>query len=63
MKIRLLNEMDKLDQEIALKKAEEIRKKLEEKAKENGQYDTDLIERQVSKAAKVNAECVSLPHE
>ena len=54
LKIRLLNEMDKLDQEIALKKAEEIRKKLEEKAKENGQYDTDLIERQVSKAAEEN---------
>ena len=52
LKIRLLNEMDKLDQEIALKKAEEIRKKLEEKAKENGQYDTDLIERQVNKVAE-----------
>jgi hypothetical protein len=54
LKIRLLNEMDKLDQEIAVKKAEEIRKKLEAKAKETGQYDTDLIEKQVSKVAEEN---------
>lgn len=48
LKIRLLNEMDKLDQEMAIKKAEEVRKKLEAAAKENGRYDTDLIEQQVS---------------
>lgn len=52
LKIRLLNEMDKLDQEIAAKKAEEIRKKLEAEAKERGRYDTDLIERQVNKVAE-----------
>lgn len=54
LKIRLLNEMDKMDQEIALKKAEEVRKKLESKAKEAGQYDTESIERQVHKAAEEN---------
>ena len=54
LKIRLLNEMDKLDQEIAIKKAEEVRKKLEAEAKENGQYDTDLIEQQVNKVAEEN---------
>ena len=54
LKIRLLNEMDKMDQEIAIKKAEEVRKKLEAEAKENGQYDTDLIEQQVSKVAEEN---------
>lgn len=52
LKIRLLNEMDKLDQEIAAKKAEEVRKKLEAEAKQSGLYDTDLIERQVSKIAE-----------
>ena len=46
--------MDKLDQEIAIKKAEEVRKKLEAEAKENGQYDTDLIEQQVSRVAEEN---------
>ncbi len=54
LKIRLLNEMDKMDQDIALKKAEEVRKKLEAEAKENGRYDTDLIEQQVSKVAEEN---------
>ena len=54
LKIRLLNEMDKMDQEIAIKKAEEVRKKLEAEAKENGQYDTDMIEQQVSKVAEEN---------
>lgn len=54
LKIRLLNEMDKRDQEIAIKKAEEVRKKLEAEAKENGRYDTDLIEQQVSKVAEEN---------
>ena len=54
LKIRLLNEMYKMDQEIAIKKAEEVRKKLEAEAKENGRYDTDLIEQQVSKVAEEN---------
>ena len=54
LKIRLLNEMDKLDREIALRKAEEVRKKLEAEAKETGQYDTDSIEQQVSKLAEEN---------
>lgn len=54
LKIRLLNEMDKIDQEIAIKKAEEVRKKLEAEAKENGRYDTDLIEQQVSRVAEEN---------
>ena len=54
LKIRLLNEMDKLDQEIAIKKAEKVRKKLEAEAKENGRYDTDLIEQQVSRVAEEN---------
>lgn len=54
LKIRLLNEMDKMDQDIALKKAEEVRKKLESEAKESGRYDTQLIEQQVSKVAEEN---------
>ncbi|MDE7311388.1 MAG: BREX system P-loop protein BrxC [Eubacterium sp.] len=54
LKIRLLNEMDKMDQEIALKKAEEVRKKLESEAKESGQYDTRSIEQQVHKVAEEN---------
>ena len=54
LKIRLLNEMDKIDQEIALKKAEEVRKKLESEAKESGQYDTESIEQQVNKVVEEN---------
>ena len=54
LKIRLLNEMDKMDQEIALKKAEEVRKKLEFEAKESGQYNTKSIEQQVNKVAEEN---------
>lgn len=52
LKIRLLNEMDKLDREIAVKKAEQVRKKLEAEAKESGRYDVELIERQVSRVAE-----------
>jgi len=52
LKIRLLNEMDRLDQEIAAKKTEEVRKKLEAEAKVNGRYDTYLIEQQVSQIAE-----------
>ncbi len=54
LKIRLLNEMDKMDQEIALKKAEEVRKKLESVAKESGQFDSSSIEQQVHKVAEEN---------
>ena len=54
LKIRLLNEMDKRDQEIALKKAEEVRKRLESEAKEAGRYDTKSIEQQVNKVAEEN---------
>lgn len=54
LKIRLLNEMDKMDQEIALKKTEEVRKKLESEAKELGRYDTKSIEQQVNKVAEEN---------
>ncbi len=54
LKIRLLNEMDKMDQEIALKKAKEVRKKLELEAKESGQYDTDAIEQRANKVAEEN---------
>lgn len=54
LKIRLLNEMDKMDQEIAWKKAEEVRKKLESEAKKSGQYDTKSIEQQVNKVAEEN---------
>lgn len=52
LKIRLLNEMDKMDQKIALKKAKEVRKKLESEAKESGQYDIKLIEQQANKVAE-----------
>lgn len=54
LKIRLLNEMHKMDQEIALKKAEKVRKKLESEAKESGRYDTKSIEQQVNKIAEEN---------
>ena len=55
LKIRLLNEMDKMDQDIALKKAERSQKEnLKQKQKKNGRYDTDLIEQQVSKVAEEN---------
>ena len=54
LKIRLLNEMDKMDQEIVLKKAEEVRKKLEFEAKKSGQYDTKSIEQQVNKVTEEN---------
>lgn len=54
LKIRLLNEMDRMDREIALKKAEEVRKRLELEAKESGQFDTKSIELQVNQAAKEN---------
>lgn len=54
LKIRLLNEMDAMDSRIAIRKAEEVRKKLEEEARELGQYDTEAIEQQVSKVAEEN---------
>ena len=54
LKIRLLNEMDQMDQEIAIKKSEEIRRRLEAEAKESGKYDTNFIEQQVNKVTKEN---------
>lgn len=54
LKIRLLNEMDRMDQTIALKKAQELRRKLEAEAKESGKYDTGSIEQQVNKVAEEN---------
>ncbi len=53
LKIRLLNEMDKLDQNIALKKAEEIRKALEAQAAKTGNIDKEKIEVEVKKEVKV----------
>lgn len=53
LKIRLLNEMDKMDQNIALKKAEEIRKTLEAQAAKTGNIDKEKIEVEVKKEIKV----------
>jgi hypothetical protein len=53
LKIRLLNEMDKLDTELAMKKAEEIRKALEQKAAQTGNVDKEQIEVEVKKEIKV----------
>lgn len=53
LKIRLLNEMDKMDQNIALKKAEEIRKALEVQAAKTGNIDKEKIEVEVKKEVKV----------
>ena len=49
LKIRLLNEIDQKDREIAIKKAEEIRKRLEAQAKENGQVYKEQIEEEIKK--------------
>ncbi len=49
LKIRLLNEMTQTDQNIALKKAEEVRKRLEAQAKEVGNVDQAQIEAEVQK--------------
>jgi hypothetical protein len=53
LKIRLLNEMDAKDHAIAMKKAEEIRKRLEQEAQQNGQVDHEHIEAEVKKEVKV----------
>ena len=53
LKIRLLNEMDKMDQNIALKKEEEIRKALEAQAAKTGNIDKEKIEVEVKKEVKV----------
>lgn len=53
LKIRLLNEMDKMDQDIALRKAEEIRKALEAQAAKTGSIDKEKIEVEVKKEVKV----------
>ena len=49
LKIRLLNEMTQIDRDIALKKAEEVRKRLESQAKEVGNVDQAQIEAEVQK--------------
>ena len=49
MKIRLLNEMTQMDQELAIKKAEEVRKRLEEQAKAVGDVDQAQIEAEVQR--------------
>lgn len=49
LKIRLLNEMTQIDRDIALKKAEEVRRKLEAQAKEVGNVDQAQIEAEVQK--------------
>ena len=49
LKIRLLNEMTQMDQQIAIKKAEEVRKRLEAQAKEVGDVDQAQIEAEVQK--------------
>ena len=45
LKIRLLNEITQMDQEIAIKKAEEVRKRLEEQAKTVGDVDQRRLKR------------------
>lgn len=53
LKIRLLNEIDKMDQDIAIKKAEKIRKALEAEAAKSGSIDKEKIEVEVKKEVKV----------
>ena len=53
LKMRLLNEMDQKDRELAMKKAAEVRKRLEAQAKEIGQVDQAQIEAEVKREVKV----------
>lgn len=53
LKIRLLNEMDKMDTDIAMRKAEEMRKALEAQAAQNGTVDKEQIEVEIKKEVKV----------
>ena len=53
LKIRLLNEMDKLDRDIAMHKAEETRKALEAQAAQTGKVDKEKIEVEVRKEVKI----------
>ena len=53
LKIRLLNEMDKMDRDIAMRKAEEMRKALEAQAAQTGAVDKEQIEIEVKKEVKV----------
>ena len=53
LKIRLLNEMDKMDTDIAMRKAEEMRKALEAQAAQTGIVDKEQIEVEVKKEVKV----------
>ena len=43
LKLRLLNEMDQMDMQIAQRKAEEERKRLEEEAKKNGNNKVNIV--------------------
>ena len=53
LKIRLLNEMTQMDAQIAQKKAEELRRKLEEQAAQIGNVTKEEIEAEVQKKVKV----------
>ena len=53
LKIRLLNEMDKTDTDIAMRKAEEMRKVLEAQAAQSGKVDKEQIEVEVKKEVKI----------
>ncbi|MCI9420874.1 MAG: BREX system P-loop protein BrxC [Eubacterium sp.] len=53
LKIRLLNEMDKMDTDIAMRKAEEMRKALEAQAAQTGTVDKEQIEAEFKKEVKV----------
>ena len=53
LKIRLLNEMDKMDRDIAMRKAEEMRRALEAQAAQTGTVDKEQIEIEVKKEVKV----------
>ena len=61
LKIRLLNEMDKMDTDIAMRKAEEMRKVLEAQAAQNGTVDKEQIEIEVKKEVKVIKKTKNVP--
>ena len=61
LKIRLLNEMDKMDTDIAMRKAEEMRKVLEAQAAQNGTVDKEQIEVEVKKEVKVIKKTKNVP--
>ena len=61
LKIRLLNEITQMDQEIAIKKAEEVRKRLEEQAKTVGDVDQAQIEAEVEKKVEKVKKTKNIP--